>query len=252
MDKDYEIEIDLRTLLLYLVKRAKIIAAGVLLCTLAVLGISAFVLPPEYEVSTRIYVLNRASENMVSYADYQISNQIIEDYKVLITGQNVTKEVIERLHLDISMKKLEKMIQVTAPENTRVLQITVMDTDPARAVNIANTVREVACDQLQTIMAVESVNLVYEAELPQEPVGPNIMTATVIAAALSFVAMVAILSIVHVLDDTIRTEEDVEMYLGVSVLGVIPADAEIGNLGNANLVCGKGKRQKQKSTAEKK
>lgn len=252
MDNEYEIEIDLRGLLLYLIKRGKMIAASVLICGAVGFFVSSFILPPEYQVSTRIYVLNRGSENVVSYSDYQISNQIIEDYKVLITGQNVTKEVIENLELEMSSDELEEMIHVTAPENTRVLQITVTDTDPVRAVNIANSVRQIASDQIQKIMAVESVNLVYEAELPEEPTGPDVLMITLISAAVGLVTILVVLTIIHILDDTIRTEEDVEMYLGVSVLGVIPADAEMGNLANDFSVAGKGKRRQHKTVFDRK
>jgi capsular polysaccharide biosynthesis protein len=63
--------------------------------------VSQFVLSPEYTASTRIYVLNGSSETTVVYSDFQISSQMLNDYKVLITGQNVTKEVISRLDLDM-------------------------------------------------------------------------------------------------------------------------------------------------------
>lgn len=228
MDNEYQIEIDLWAALLYLSKKMKLIVVLTFVCAVAGFLISYFLIPPEYEVSTRIYVLNRGAENVVSYSDYQISNQIIEDYKVLITGQNVTKKVIQELKLDMSVKELEKKIEVTAPANTRVLQITVTDTDPMRAVNIANQIRQIASDQLQKIMNVESVNLVYEAELPEEPVGPNVVKITIISAGLGLVLIVVVLIFVHIVDDTIRTEEDVEQSLGISVLGVIPADEEMG------------------------
>ena len=119
-------------------------------------------------------------------------------------------------------QKLANKIHVTSPDNTRVLQISVTDSDPELAASIANTVRQEAVVQLETIMAVDAVNLVYEASVPTAPSSPNVMRNTALAALLGLVGAVAVLSVVFVLDDTIRTEEDVERYLGLSVFGVIP------------------------------
>lgn len=234
MENQYEIEVDLRDLLKYILKKAKIVVITVLLFAVVGFIVSGFILSPQYEASTRIYVLNRESEKAVSYSDYQVSNQMIADYRVLITGENVTKEVIRSLNLDLSVKELERKIHITTPENTRVLQITVKDVDPLRAANIANSVREIASVQLQSIMNVETVSLVYEAEVPKEPAGPDVLAATLAAAGMGLVLTVAILTGIYVKDDTIRTEEDVERYLGLSVLGVVPNSKDISSLRSEN------------------
>lgn len=229
MDNQSEIELDLGELCWFLLKNVWIIVASILVCGGISFLICNFLIAPEYEASTRIYVLNRSSGTGVSYADYQVSNQIVEDYKVLITGQNVTKEVIRQLELDMTADELERKIIVTAPENTRVLQIAIRDTDPQQAMDIANCVRQIASTQIQQIMDVDSVNLVYEAELPENPAAPDVLGISMLSAAMGLLTSVGILAAVHIVDDTIRTEEDVERYLGISVMGAIPMSAEMAN-----------------------
>lgn len=228
MENEHEFEVDLLDLFWYLLRRIKIILAVALLCALAAFGISRYVLPLEYTASTRIYILNRDGQNALSYSDYQIANQMIEDYKVLITGENVTKKVIQQLGLNLTPAVLEKRIELEAPQDTRVLQISITDTDPNRAMLIANKVREVACDEIKRIMDVEAVNLVYEAELPQKPSGPHVARNTVIAAFLGLMLTAAFLTARRLLDDAIRTEEDVSRRLGLGVLGTIPASGTMG------------------------
>ena len=101
---------------------------------------------------------------------------------------------------------------------------------PQRAADIANCVRNVASQQLESIMDVDAVNLVYEAEVPERKSGPSVVKNTAIAALLGLLCAVGIFVIIYVLDDTIRTEEDVERHLGLSVLGVIPLDKELSNM----------------------
>ena len=45
--------------------------------------------------------------------------------------------------------------------------------------------------------------------------------------ATGLMALAGIYAVRFILDDTIRTEEDVEHYLGLSVLGVIPESEEL-------------------------
>lgn len=225
--KNEELEIDLMALFYHLKKKLWIIVASFLVCAVVGFTVSQFFMTPEYTASTRMYVLNRSNEENVVSADYQISNYMISDYTVLITGRNVTQAVIAELGLGMDDEELAEMLEVTSPDDTRVLQISVTDTDPQRAANIANSVREIASRQIKEIMDVDAVNLIYTAEAPEEPSAPSVMKNTVLAAALGLVASIAVLTVVFVCDDTIRTEEDVERYLGLGVMGVIPVSAEM-------------------------
>lgn len=225
MENQNEFEIDLLELFHYLKKKLWIILASFAACAVLGFVVSAFFITPEYTASTRVYVLNRSNETSVVSSDFTLSNYMISDYKVLITGKNVTDEVENILGLD----KLTASISVSAESNTRILQISVTDTDPQRAANIANTVREVASTQIKEIMDVDAVNLVYAAEVPKAPSSPNVMRNTVLAAALGMIAAIGVLAVIFILDDTIRTEEDVEKYLGLGTMGVIPASSELGS-----------------------
>lgn len=252
MEKQNEIEIDLIDLFYYLKKKIWLI---IVVCVLgAVLGglFTAIFMETEYTASTRMYVLNRSSENSISSGDYSVSNYMISDYEVLITGQNVTKEVIRQLNLKMTDKQLNEMISVSAIDNTRVLQISVVDNGAQRAADIANCVREVSGKQIKEIMNVEAVNLVYEADVPERKSGPSLAKNTLIAAVLGMVVAIGVLVVIYILDDTIRTEEDVERYLGLSVLGVIPQSAEMANLAKATGSSGKnGERSTAKSLPKK-
>ena len=221
--------LDLLGLALYLKKKVMLI--GIVAAVCAVLGMlgTALFIAPKYTASTRIYVLNRQNEDKVVTSDYQIANYMISDYTVLITGRNVTKEVISELDLDLTTKELSEMIEVSAPDETRILQISVTDTDPQRAADIANSVREIASKQIKEIMEVDAVNLVYTAETPGKPSGPSLIKNTLIVMLLGVAAVVGVLSVIFIMDDTIHTEEDVERYLGLGTLGVIPVSAELSS-----------------------
>ena len=234
MDNQNEMEIDLLELFRYLKKKIAILLAVCLAsAVVGFVGTKLFI-APKYTAATRVYVLNRSNETTVVSSDFSLSNYLINDYQVLITGQNVTKEVIKQLNLNMTYSELANKISVTVPDNARVLQISVTDTSAQRAADIANAVREVAVTQIKEIMDVDAVNVVYEAEVPTSPSSPSVMKNTAIAALLGLVAVAGVYVVIFMLDDTIRTEEDVERYLGLSTVGVIPLSTELNVMSKYN------------------
>lgn len=224
-NKQYEI--DLLDLLYYLKKKIWIIVAVFILCAAIGSVYTMFFVDTTYTATTRMYVLNRSSDSYISSSDYSVSSYMINDCEVLLTGQNMTDAVIEKLNLDMSTSELRSMISVEAVDNTRVLQINVVDTNPYRAADIANCIQQVASEQLKSILNVEAVNLVFEAKVPQQKSAPNLTLNTALAAFLGLFLCVGVLVVAYMLDDTIRSEDDVERYLGLSVLGVIPVSNEL-------------------------
>lgn len=222
-----QIEIDISGLFHHLKKWFVIILAAVLVCGVAGFLYAETCVKPTYAAETRLYVLNRSSTTAVQSGDFQLSDQLLKDYQVLITGKNVTGKVVEDLGLKMSPNTLAGKISVTALEETRVLQIVVSDGNPDRAAQIANKVCQVAAQELQRITDADAVNQLYEAEVPKAPSGPNAKRYMVIWGLIGLLVATGVLTVVFVLDDSIRSEEDVERYLGLSVLGVIPDSQEI-------------------------
>lgn len=244
-----EMEIDLLDLFFYLKKKILIILAAFMLFAVAGAVVTTFFMKDEYTAKTRMYVLSRSNESSISSADYSTANYMIKDYEVLITGENVTREVIDRLDLKMDVSELAGKISVSAIDNTRVLQIVVVDNKPQRAADIANCVREVSGEQIKKIMDVDAVNLVYEAEVPTKKSGPSLTKNTAVAAILGAVVAIGVLVVIYLLDDTIRTDEDVTRYLGLGTLGVIPASKELETINNVGVV---QKKKKKKTAASSK
>lgn len=227
MEDTKEFEVDLLGLLSFLRKKITVLITVTAIFALAAFVINAFFVTPKYTASTRVYILNRSNDQALNSSDFSVSNYVLMDYTVLITGRNVADKVIDKLNLNITADDLADMIKVTSQSNTRVLQINVSDTDPQRAAEIANCVREEASVQIKQIMDVDTVNLVYEAQVPSSPSSPDTSARTLIWAAIGLIGSLAMLTVIFVLDDAIRTEDDVTRYLGLGTLGVIPQSSDL-------------------------
>lgn len=237
-EKD-EIEIDLREVMGQLWSNAIIIILATLIGALGMYYISANFIDYKFMSSTKIYVLNQQDSQTVTYTDLQTGTQLTKDYAELVKSRTVTTKVIAELDLNNRYEDMENltpddlaaMITVTTLTDTRIIEISVTDTDPTRAQDIANAVRVAASTHIADVMDIEAVNVVDYANLPEGPISPNPVKNAVIGALLGFILSVGIVVVVFLLDDTIKNPDDVEKYLGLSVLASIPFDETMVTVG---------------------
>ncbi|QGX00462.1 capsular biosynthesis protein CpsC [Streptococcus ruminicola] len=216
------IEIDVLYLLRKLwSKKFFIVFVGLLVGTIALLG-SVFFIKPKYTSTTRIYVVSRSSDTTLTNQDLQAGAYLVNDYKEVITSSEVLSSVINQEKLSMSSGALSKEITVTIPTDTRVISISVTDTDAQRACDIANTVRQVAAEKIKAVTKVDDVTTLESATKPSHPSSPNVKKNAVIGALAGvFLAVIGIL-VAEVLDDRVRRPEDIEEVLGMTLLGVVP------------------------------
>ena len=228
MKNNDEIEIDLRQIFIVIMSKiAIILLVGVIFGLAAFIG-SKLLLKPVYQSQTSLYVLNKQSQGTTTLSDLQSSTQLTQDYMIL-----VTEKVISDLGLNTTNEKLAKQISVSTPSDSRVLEITVSNNDQYEAKRIADKVAEISADSICDIMQIEKVNVFEEANIPEKPSSPNCLKNAIIAFVLGMVLAIAIVVIRFVMNDTINTSEDIEKYLGISTLALIPLSEDLDDSAEA-------------------
>ena len=221
-----EIEIDLVELIGVIVSKLWIIIiCSGLAGTIAFL-LSEYVMTPQYISTTKMYIINRQSNEQLTYSDLQTGTQLTKDYQELVTSRPVLDEVREELALAMDNKELKSKITVSVPTDTRIVTITVQDSSPDLARAIADEIRNSASKHISAVMNTEAVNVVEEADLPLEPSSPKIVKNAVIGGAIGAFISMAFIILVYIMDDSVKNPDDVEHYLKVSVLGSIPYEEE--------------------------
>jgi capsular polysaccharide biosynthesis protein len=218
-----EITIDLTDLLTVIWRRLHlIILSGVLLGLVAFIGTKLFV-TPMYTSVTKVYVLSKQDSSAnLTYSDLQTGTSLTKDYMELVKSRPVLEQVIAILNLDMDVDNLSDAITVDTPQDTRILRIAVENENPKTAKEIADALRESVSIQITEIMDADSVNTVEMANLPVTPSSPSLTKNTAIGILLGILLAIGIIVLIYILDDTIKTPEDVEYYLGLNVLTSIP------------------------------
>lgn len=221
-ENEEEVTIDLLELLRLLWSKAWLLVLLTVLGGAAAIGITAGLITPTYESTTKVYVMNRQDDKALTYSDLQTGTQLTKDYSVLVTSRPVIEETIETLGLNKTYEEAVNMIKVSSQTDTRILVITVTSTSPQVAQMMADQVRDSAAKHIKEVMGIEEVNTVEAANYPDRTAGPSYKKNLVIGCLVGFVLAAAIVIFRYLLDDSIHTPEDVERYLEFSILGTIP------------------------------
>lgn len=220
-----EIEIDLGGLFYAIYRKLVIIIlVGVIFGGLTY-GYSKYFVEPLYVSTTKVYIVNKQDPNQTTLTNSDIisASYIARDYQVLLLSEPVLEEVRDSLNLRVSIGSLSKMISVELIENTRIMTISVTTTNPRMSKAIADKVRDVANEKTKNVMGgIEAVNPVDEATLPAGPSSPNVKKNTILGFVGGTIIAIIFVVILYILDDTIKTPEDIEKRLGISVLAAIP------------------------------
>ena len=181
-----------------------------------------FMKHPTYQSTAKLYAVSASDDAVVNFADLNIGAALTKDYEELIYSYPVMEEVIDKLHLDMTSDQLSSMIEIENPEDTRVLRITTTATDPKTAQKITNTLVESLRTYLPRAMSTTKPNIVQRGKLIEQKVGPSYIKYLLLGGVLFAGIYCVILIIRFLLDDTLKTAEDVENEFGFAPLTVIP------------------------------
>ena len=215
------IEIDVLSLLRTIWRKKFLILLTAILTTGLAFAYSAFLATPQYDSTTRLYVVNQSSDNGagITNQDLQAGSFLVKDYKEIILSQDVLKNVTTTLGITDDIKE---KITVNIPVDTRILSITVRDSDPNQAATIANTLRDEAAKKIIEVTKVSDVTTL-EAALPAEkPSTPQTKRNLVLGFIVGAFLATALVLVLEVLDDRVKRPQDIEEGLGMTLLGVVP------------------------------
>ena len=225
-NNDEEVYIDIGEILFALLAGWKSIVLCILLGAVLFGAFHVFFVKPSYQADAEIFITN--TDSVISISDLQLSSALTEDYSKIIKSRTVLKKVIDQLDLDVTYKDLSKLVTVSNPNGTHIINIKVRCDDLELARNIANAFLNISIDQIYQIIGSSEPTVIDYAEADAvEDVSPGLFRFLAIGAMVGALLMCAIIVIRVISDTTIKTEEDVIKYLQVPVLAAVPYSEEL-------------------------
>lgn len=188
----------------------------------AVMGVySFFIATPIYQSTSKLYILSKTT-SITSLADIQVGSSLASDYVELIKSRPVVLTVIKDMDLDMSYDAMVNNLIVENVSDTRLVKITVSDTDPERAKLIANKFAKVAKVQISNIMRTDEPTIAEAAVVKRTPVSPDKRKNILMGILIGIVLSCGYVTIRFLMDDTIKDPDDITKYLELDNLAIIP------------------------------
>ncbi|CYV16848.1 capsular biosynthesis protein CpsC [Streptococcus suis] len=215
------IEIDVLSLLKTIWRKKFFILVTAVLGAGLAFVYSSFLVTPQYDSTTRIYVVSQNVEAGAGLTnqDLQAGSYLVKDYKEIILSQDVLTQVATELNLN---ENLKEKVSVSIPVDTRIVSISVRDADPNEAARIANSLRTFAAQKIVEVTKVSDVTTLEEAVPAEEPTTPNTKRNIILGLLAGGILATGLVLVMEVLDDRVKRPQDIEEVMGLTLLGVVP------------------------------
>ena len=171
---------------------------------------------------------NSNSSTSNGYYDMVIATNLVNDYKLLATSDEVLSRVIKENNWVISVGDFKKMVSVTHESNTRVLYLSVTTPSAESAQIATESWARIFCDYITELRGEEMIKTIGTTPLPEKPSNPVSTLKVLLIAFVAAVLVYAVYFLRFIMDDKINGPDDVEKYLNLNVLGAIPNKHQLG------------------------
>ena len=213
--------------------RWKLICGAIIIAVFAA-GAYSFVITPQYQASTRLFVSTTSDgTNSQTYDGGLFAERRVLSYTELLTGEILAQRTIDKLGLDMSAAELQAEVEASVPTDTVLIDVNVSDSSPARARDIANTLADqfvVMAAGLETpqLGAEPNARVIVQqrAEIPDNPVNSKTVRTLAIATVMGALIGIVFALVRDRIDDSVRGAEALERATGVGLLADVPFDEQ--------------------------
>ena len=177
---------------------------------------------PMYEATASIYILKTEGERSTGTSDFQVALVVVDDCTYALKSHAVLDKTIEDLGLNVKYKTLYNRISVSNPKGTRFLKVTAQARSVDEAKMIVDSVCENGIERIQIAMDGKQANIFEYGVKNENPSNRTRIRYYLIAGVAAAVVVYIIFLAIFLLDDSIRSDEDINNVLGLTVLGDIP------------------------------
>lgn len=245
---DQEVEIDLVDLFAHLKQHIILIVVLAVVGALAAILITRFAVTPLYNATSSIYVVSASANSALDLSDLNFGSSLTNDYKKLVLSRTMLENVLRDTGDELTVSQLRKMVSIGNDSGTRILEFRVSSPDKTQAMRIANSFVRQSILFLPDVMGLKDnaptvIDLAIE---PQAPSNLNYTRNTLIGLLVGIVAAVAILVVQYMMKDTFDSADDLEKYLGIAPMAIVPENGQKHRGGGYYYYTNAGKRSGKK------
>lgn len=214
--------IDIKELLNYFRAKLSIILLITMVVTMVGGVYSFFIQEPKYKSTTTVILKNDISQGTnLTYNDVTINKNLVGTYSEIVKSKKILNKAIKNLKIDYTYSQLYDMIQVASVPDTELIKISVVNESSNTAKVVANEVANVFVEEIPELYNISNVSILDTAEVATTPYNVNVKKQTAIYLMVGLVLGCGIVFLIYYFDRTIKSSEQIELKLGLPVLGSV-------------------------------
>ncbi len=216
----------LRDIYFIIKKRILLIIGITIICGLTSGILSFYVIKPTYEAQTSLIVGKpQPVEKSQQFNDIIMYQNLAKTYSVIAQSRSVAESAQSKLSFYISVEDLQNNVTISTKEGTQFLYIKAENRNAQQAVSIVNAMTTAFIDESKRVFPTGGdIQVMDDAAFPKKPAKPRKKLNIALASLLGLFISTALAYMLEEMDRTIKNEDDVEKYLGLPVIGVIPKE----------------------------
>ncbi len=211
--------VDLRELFSVIMSRIVWVALAVVICFTFAFCYTKITEKPTYSSQATVRIVRGG---MATAADVAMATYMAQDYAIMASERVVLDEVIVNLDLDVGYSSLRSRLKVVLEDEGRIISMSFTDRYPQRAQLILEEIIKVTTDTVlggaSNPGAYDITGMPYEADKVASSLPRNLILGVLIG----LVGSVGVITVIYILDDKIKSAEDINRVLGVPTLATVP------------------------------
>ena len=221
-NREREIELDLMQLFKAILAKAKYIILVSVIFGMCGFAGSKLLLDPVYEAGTKMIVIAQNNPEDVSNDRLNSAKSLVDTYAIIVRSRSVLNQIKEELNLQMTYEQMVSCISVKSVNKTEVMQVVVRHEDLNLAFAIAQKIEQLAPAAIDMVYGVGSVKITEPSYAKPYHVSPNNKSNAILAALIGFALSCSVVVVLFLMDNTYKTDAEIEEELNMPVLGVIP------------------------------
>ena len=201
----------------------------ILISTLSVTLVSAivtfFFVSPKYEASSKVYIGKEKFKNVsTTYSNDEVTmyQKLIKTYGEIVKTKNLIAKAIKNAGEDITVAEALSKVQAVAIADTQILQIKYTSSSREESYNMIYGLTEEFMKLSKSLYPNGNVHIIEQPKVPEDAVSPNKAMNIAIGAMLGMMLGIGIVFLKEYMNNSFSEKEEIEEFLQVSCLGVIP------------------------------
>ena len=219
--------ISLQEIAYTLKKRWKLIALITIAATLVSAILSFFVIKPQYEAKTKLFIGKQETQETNAYnnSDVMMYQQLMKTYAELVKTSDLVTKAVKSADLNYNQNEIKEILNnLTAnpSADTQILDLSFKGGNPKEVLKVTESITNEFILESKELIPNGNVQVIQKPQLPEYPISPNKKLNILIAFVLGLMLGVGVVLLLEYLDNTFKSREELEKTLDLPIIGTIP------------------------------